>query len=103
VSLRESGPEIKKFDVAYFMVSVDPIERNTEFAKKHEADFPILSDESKAVATAYGVLGPSGRARRWMFFIGPDGRITHIETASHTKDAGEFLAGKLTELGVKRK
>jgi peroxiredoxin Q/BCP len=85
------------------MVSVDPIERNTEFAKKHEADFPILSDESKAVATAYGVLGPSGRARRWMFFIGPDGRITHIETAGHTKDAGEFLTAKLTELGVKRK
>ena len=85
------------------MVSVDPIAMNTEFAKKHEADFPILSDESKAVATAYGVLSPSGRARRWMFFIGPDGRIQHIETASHTKDAGEFLAAKLSELGVKKK
>jgi peroxiredoxin Q/BCP len=85
------------------MVSVDPIDRNTEFAKKHEADFPILSDESKQVATAYGVLGPTGRARRWMFFIGPDGRIVHIETVGHTKDAGEFLAAKLSELGVKRK
>jgi peroxiredoxin Q/BCP len=85
------------------MVSVDPIAQNTEFAKKHEADFPILSDESKAVATAYGVLAPSGRARRWTFFIGPDGRLQHIETVGHTKDAGEFLAAKLTELGVKKK
>lgn len=103
MSLRESGPEIKKFDVAYFMVSVDPIERNTEFAKKHEADFPILSDADKTVAPAYGVLNARGVASRWMFFIGPDGRIQHIEKASHTKDAGEFLAAKLTELGVKRK
>jgi peroxiredoxin Q/BCP len=85
------------------MVSVDPIDRNTEFAKKHEADFPILSDESKAVATAYGVLNARGFANRWMFFIGPDGRIQHIEKAPHTKDAGEFLAAKLTELGVKKK
>jgi peroxiredoxin Q/BCP len=85
------------------MVSVDPIERNTEFAKKHEADFPILSDADKTVAPAYGVLNARGVASRWMFFIGPDGRIQHIEKASHTKDAGEFLAAKLTELGVKRK
>ena len=85
------------------MVSVDSIDQNTKFAKQHEADFPILSDEPKTVATAYGVLGPTGRARRWIFFIGPDGRIQHIETASHTKDAGEFLAAKLGELGVKKK
>ena len=46
------------------MVSVDPIDRNTEFAKKHDADFPILSEESKAVATANGLLWTSGSASR---------------------------------------
>jgi hypothetical protein len=38
-----------------------------------------------------------------MFFIGTDGKIMHIEKASHTADAGEFLAAKLAELGVKKK
>jgi peroxiredoxin Q/BCP len=89
--------------VAYFMVSVDPLARNKEFAEKEQANFPLLSDEDKKVAEAYGVLGPRGTAMRWWFFIGPDGKIQHIETASHTADAGSFLAAKLEELKVKKR
>ena len=85
------------------MVSVDDAETNKKFAEQEQADFPMLSDPSKATATAYGVLSPSGLAKRWMFFIGPDGKITHIETVGHTADAGEFLAAKLEELKVKKK
>src|SRR4029453_9479382 len=32
-SLAENGDKIKMYDVVYFMASVDPIEKNTEFAK----------------------------------------------------------------------
>src|SRR6476660_356817 len=32
-SLAENGDKIKMYDVSYFMASVDPIEKNTEFAK----------------------------------------------------------------------
>ncbi|MFT5304142.1 MAG: peroxiredoxin, partial [Mariniblastus sp.] len=32
-SLRESGKELKKFNVAYFGASCDPQEKNKEFAK----------------------------------------------------------------------
>ena len=34
------------------MVSVDDLDTNTKFAKEHEADFPILADPEKKVATA---------------------------------------------------
>ena len=86
------------------MVSVDDVDTNTRFAKEHEADFPILSDPEKDVATAYGVLNPSGTAaRRWTFYIGPDGKILYIEQKVSTSTAGEDLARKLGELGVKRK
>jgi peroxiredoxin Q/BCP len=85
------------------MASTDPIAKNKEFAEKEQANFTMLSDEDKKVADAYGVLNPnSGLARRW-FFIGPDGKILHIETASHTADAGQFLAAKLEELKVKKR
>jgi peroxiredoxin Q/BCP len=94
---------IRKFDVAYFMASVDELSRNTEFAKLHEADFPILSDEDKSVATAYGVLLPTGRARRWTFYIGPDRKILYIDKMVSTGTAGQDLARKLEELGVRRK
>ena len=74
---------------------VDDADTNKKFAEQEQADFPMLSDPEKHVAEAYGVLGMTGMARRWMFFIGPDGKITHIEKASHTADAGDFLAAKL--------
>src|SRR3954451_1965027 len=58
-SLADNSDKIRKFDVAYFMASVDPVEGekgNKAFAKAHHADFPLLSDENKAVAKSYGVL-----------------------------------------------
>lgn len=85
------------------MVSVDDAETNTRFAKEHEADFPILANPEKDVATAYGVLSPAGMARRWTFYIGTDGKILHIDKQVSTGTAGDDLARKLGELGVKRK
>jgi peroxiredoxin Q/BCP len=86
------------------MVSVDKPEDNKAFAEQEQANFPMLSDPDRKVATAYGVVtSPTGLAKRWMFFIGPDGKILHIETVGHTADAGTFLASKLEELGVKKR
>ena len=85
------------------MVSADDIETNTRFAKEHEADFPILSNPEKDVAAAYGVLSPTGGIRRWTFYIGPDGKILFVDNKVSTSTAGEDLARKLGELGVKKK
>jgi peroxiredoxin Q/BCP len=86
------------------MVSIDDLDTNTRFAKEHEADFPILANPEKTVASAYGVLNPSGTAaRRWTFYIGPDGKIQFIDKAVSTATAGEDLARKLGELGVKKR
>ena len=108
MSLRESGPVLKTFDVVYFMASVDDAETNRKFAEEHKADFPILADPEKTTAKAYGVIRtdvPPERqfAARWMFFIGPDGKIVDIDKRGLTKTAGEELAKKLEALGVKKK
>jgi len=92
------------------MVSVDKPEDNKAFAEQEQANFPMLSDPGMKVAEAYGVLPAVNPdrpdapryARRWMFFIGGDGKILHIETAGHTADAGTFLASELAALGVKK-
>jgi peroxiredoxin Q/BCP len=86
------------------MASVDDAETNKRFATEHDADFPILSDPDKQVSGAYGVLSPSGRARRWTFYIGPDGKILFIEKtggAVQTANAGETMTAKLAELADK--
>lgn len=85
------------------MISVDSLEDNTAFAKQHEADFPILSDAGKKTAEAYGVLGATGVARRWTFYIGPDGKILDIDKSVKVNTAGEDLAARLAALNVKKK
>src|SRR6478736_6752533 len=63
-----SGEAIKKFDVAYFMASVDDAETNKKFAEQEQANFPMLSDPEKKVAMAYGVVGAAGGfAKRYTF------------------------------------
>ena len=91
------------------MISVDTLEDNTAFAKKENADFPILADPTKETATKYGVLTDLSKfnlgmvANRWTFFIGPDGKIRYIEKQVKPGSSGQDVVAKLTELGVPRK
>jgi peroxiredoxin len=71
-------------NIAYVMESIDTLEDNTNFAKEHDADFPILADPSKDTAKICGVIRtdlPPERqvAQRWTFYIGPDGKILAID------------------------
>ena len=102
-SLAANGGKIRKFDVAYFMASVDPLEGekgNKAFAKSEKADFPMLSDETKSVAAAYGVLNPRGVTNRWTFYIGKDGKIAAIDKAVKPATSAEDMVAKLKELKV---
>jgi peroxiredoxin Q/BCP len=85
------------------MVSVDSLADNTKFAQMHEADYPILSDASKAIATAYGVLNPAGMARRWTFYIAPDGKILHIDKTVSPASSGPDMVKTLGELNIAKR
>ena len=114
-SLAENGDKIQKYDVAYFMASTDSIEDNTKFAKatsvklgdrvveKKEADFPMLSDADKAVATKYGVINARGVANRWTFYIDKTGKVAAIDTAVRPETSAEDMLAKLEALKVAKK
>src|SRR6266566_479580 len=115
-SLAENGDKIKMYDMDYFMISVDPIEKNTEFAKatsvtlgqganaqvvqKKEADFPLLSDPTKDTAKSYGVLNDRGVANRWTFYIDKTGKISYIEKMVKPETSAEDMLTKVAELKV---
>ena len=102
-SLAENGHLIKKYDVSYFMASVDPLDGeqgNKAFAEAHKADFPLLSDPTKATATAYGVLSERGFANRWTFYVDKNGRIAYIDKAVKPATSAEDMIAKLGELKV---
>ena len=82
---------------------MDDAKTNKEFAESVGADYPILSDPSKEVAAAYGVLGRIGMASRWTFYIAPDGKIIYIDKSVKTSTAGADVAAKLGELGVAKR
>src|SRR4029450_6298889 len=94
-SLAQHGDMIKKYNVTYFMASVDPVEENAKFGAEHKADFPLLSDPTKKTAEPYGVLGPKGFAQRWTFYIGKDGKIAAIDKAVKPATSAEDMAAKL--------
>jgi peroxiredoxin Q/BCP len=86
-------------NVSYFAASVDSGETNARFAVSLGISYPILSDPTKDVARAYGVLAPSGYASRWTFYIGANGRILDIDKKVNAASHGADVAKRLTELG----
>jgi peroxiredoxin Q/BCP len=106
-SFAAAGDKIRRYDVAYFMASVDPLEGekgNKAFAESEKADFPILADPTKATAAAYGVLNAErGVARRWTYYVGKDGRIAAIDTEVKAQTSADDMLAKLEELRVPKK
>jgi peroxiredoxin Q/BCP len=86
--------------VRCYGVSVDTPETAAEFAASLGVPFPLLSDASRAVARAYGVLGPGGLASRWTFIVGEDGTILDVDRQVNAGTHGRDLASKLAALGV---
>ena len=85
------------------MASVDAPETNREFAEENRATFPVLSDPDRAVSTAYGVLSERGTAKRWTYYVDPEGVIARIDREVDPRTAGADLVRDLQGLGVPRK
>jgi thioredoxin-dependent peroxiredoxin len=89
---------LRALHVRYFAASVDSVDTNRRFAESLGLAFPILSDPTKEVARAYGVLAPSGYASRWTFYIGTDLRILDIDKKVGAASHGVDVVRRLTEL-----
>ena len=99
-SFRANSEGLKASKVAYFTASVDTPEVNAKFAQSLDLDYPILSDPEKSTAKAFGVLGTSGMATRWTFYIDKDGVIKEIDKKINNPKAGEDVAAKVKSLGI---
>jgi peroxiredoxin Q/BCP len=67
-------------------------------------DYPLLSDPTRQVAKAYGVVAnDTSFASRWTFYIGIDGKILYIDRQVSPTDAGKVIAERLAQLGVPRR
>ena len=102
-SMKESGELLKKYDVAYFTASTDPVDKNAEFAKSLDLDYPILCDPKGTNATLFGVLSSDGtKASRNTFIISKEGKVIAVESKVNTETHGKDLADQLEKLGVEK-
>jgi peroxiredoxin Q/BCP len=62
-------------------ISAQSVDSHETFADKHGFDFPLLADTDKAVAAAYGTLGPIGFPRRSIFILDGDGIVRYAHRA----------------------
>jgi peroxiredoxin Q/BCP len=82
---RDRFEDFKKRGIAVLGASADSGASHGKFAQRFRLPFPLLADEDKSIARAYGAWGEKsflGRKylgmRRITFLIGPDGRIRKI-------------------------
>lgn len=86
------------------MVSLDEPDENRAFAESLGSKHVVLSDPKGRVAKAYGVTSLGGLyARRWTFYVDPDGVIREIDKDVDVGTAGQDIARKLGELGFPRR
>ena len=99
-SVRDSKKQVRRFDVQFFMASTDDLATNKAFADQNNANFPILSDDSKSVSEAYGVLASMGYSKRWTFYIDANGKVSKIDRDVNPRTAGRDLLKNLVALQV---
>jgi thioredoxin-dependent peroxiredoxin len=79
-------------------VSTDDCPAQQAFMDKYGLPFPLIADATKSVATRYGVLGPTGHAKRVTFLIDGGGKVVEVvdsrDVETHVARAkARFLSG----------
>lgn len=77
---RDLGSEFAALGSQQMGISMDSVEKQAEFTKRNDLDYPLLADENGAVAKLYGVKRSMDllKVKRTTFVVGQDGRITEI-------------------------
>jgi peroxiredoxin Q/BCP len=75
-SYRDEGERLDAIDAAVLGISPQSVDSHERFAREKSLNVPLLADEDKAVARAYGIVaGPI--VRRATFVIDEEGTIRH--------------------------
>jgi len=74
--------EFDDVDAKILALSPQSVDSHDGFSEKQGGfAFPLLADTDKAVARAYGVLGPVGFYRRSIFVVDAEGVLRHAHRA----------------------
>ncbi len=86
---RDLSREFAELGAQVIGISMDSVERQAEFAKKHGFSYPLLADVEGEVARRYGVKRALGflKVKRATFVIGQDRRVREVITSEVSMNA----------------
>ena len=90
-SFRDNLQSIRNLGAEIIGVSTDSVQSHGRFASKYELPFPLISDQEKRIAKAYGVLRDIGLStNRVTFIINTKGKVAKIfpkvDVTKHTEE-----------------
>ena len=97
-SIRDGSMDFEKLGIQVLGVSTDSVKSHENFKKKHDLNFPLLSDKSKDIIKAYGVKSAFGSARRETFLIDKSGKIRYIWEKVNAANHAHEVLDKVREL-----
>jgi peroxiredoxin Q/BCP len=80
-SYRDDDETLAELDVDVLGISPQSVDSHERFTAKYDLTVPLLADEDKAAARAYGVLGPGGFVRRATFIVDPAGIVRYRDVS----------------------
>jgi len=97
-SFRDNIQPIRALDAEIIGVSLDSPESHKKFSTKFSLPFPLISDNGKQIATAYGVLKDTKTSTsRVTFLIDKNGKIAKVfpkvDVTNHTAEVVAALKG----------
>lgn len=76
-SYAERSEDMSGLDATVVGISAQPVGRHHEFAQMHGIPVPLLADEDRSVAKAYGLSAPILGTRRAVVIVDEAGRIAY--------------------------
>jgi thioredoxin-dependent peroxiredoxin len=99
-SYRDQGDQLDQLGADVLGISSQSVDSHERFAREESLNVPLLADEEKEVARAYGVLlGPM--VRRAIFIVDEEGVIRHrkVSFTGLSYESVEDLERALASLG----
>ena len=93
---RDVYPEYQAKHVRVVGVSTDDCPAQKAFRDKYGFPFPLIADADQKVSKLYGVLGPTGHARRVTFLIDAGGKVVEVVEGSPDQHLAHARARFLT-------
>lgn len=99
-SYRDNGEQLDGLGAEVLGISPQSVESHERFSEEKRLNVPLLADEDKSIARAYGVLaGPM--VRRAIFIVDEDGVVRHrkVTLAGLTYESVDDLEQALAAIG----